>query len=107
MSKQFYDKRGVPIHDGDLIKSPHFIDNRGKKYYLYHVAVLVDGYYDMVPTAHLQPSLVKDGGRCRMSQNLVSGAEVIDGHGPGDILDFRDRPRRKASEEANQTGEKA
>ena len=104
MSKQFYDKRGVPIHAGDLIKSPHFIDNRGKKYYLYHVAVLVDGSYDMVPTSHLQPS-VRPGGRCHMSQDLVSNSEVIHGHGPGDILDFRDRPRRKASEAVNPTGE--
>lgn len=34
-----YDRKGVPIHPGDLIRSFHFIGARRKRYYLYHVAV--------------------------------------------------------------------
>lgn len=89
-----YDKRGIPIYPGDLIRSPHFQTKR-KKYYLYHVAVFNGEYMEMVPTSHLHEPLQQGGGRCLLSQNLVDDAEVIHGHGPGEILDAWDRPRKK------------
>ena len=88
------DKRGVPVYPGDLIRSPHFKDRRGRQYWLYHVAVYRDGALFLVPTSHLEPTQVKGGGSCLLSQDLLRDARVIDGHGPGDCLDYTDRPRR-------------
>lgn len=87
------DKREVPIYPGDLIRSPHFIGVRGKRHYLYHAAVFVNGYMELVPTSHLQPEKVAGGGRCILSDRLVADAEIIAGCGPEPYLDFLDRPK--------------
>jgi len=31
---ELHDKRGVPIYPGDLLKTHHFTDGRGRKYWL-------------------------------------------------------------------------
>jgi len=87
------DRRGIPIYPGDLLKSPHFTDHRGHRYYLYHVAVMGTHGLEMVPVSHLEPTKVSGGGRCLLSRGLAEQAQVIDGYGPGDTLDFRDRKR--------------
>jgi hypothetical protein len=92
---KFHDKKGVPIYPGDLLKSDHFIGARRKRYYLYHVACLEDGYLFMVPTARLDQSRKRPGGKCLLSQDIADTAVVIDGTGPGDILDHEDRPKVK------------
>lgn len=89
------DRRGVPIYPGDLVRSPHFVDRRRRRYYLYHTAVCVNGYMELVPTQHLQPDRVRQGGRCMLSEDLAAQAEVIAGYGPGDCLDYLDRPKRR------------
>lgn len=33
---QLYDKRGIPIERGDLVKVFHFVGARRKKHYMYH-----------------------------------------------------------------------
>jgi hypothetical protein len=101
-----HDRRGVPIYPGDLIRSFHFRErpggkSRGRIHYLYHTAVLVGDRLEMVPTSHLEPSMVKGGGRCRLSQELVADAEVISGHGPGECLDYLDRPRATLPERSD------
>jgi hypothetical protein len=91
---ELYDKHGRPIYPGDLLRSFHFIEARyRRRRYLYHVAVMRDGAMRMEPTAFLHSR--KGGGECLMSQELLDSneAEIIDGHGPGDCLDFYDRPR--------------
>lgn len=91
-----YDKNRRPIYPGDLIKSYHFTDRRhGRRHYLYHVAVwnADQQTMELVPTSHLEPSTVSGGGRCWLSQHYVAEAEIISGHGPGDFLDFTDRPK--------------
>ncbi len=89
------DKRGVPIYPGDLLKSPHFVDRRGRRHWLYHVAVQGQRCMEMVPVSHLEPTKVLGGGRCWLSHELARIAEVIEGYGPGQILDFHDRKRHK------------
>ncbi len=97
---ELYDRRGVPIYPGDLLRTPHFCDSRRRQHYLYHTAV----YHDdgkcrgmrMVPTAELEPTLRGRGGNCLLSQEIADTLEVIAGHGPGDCLCYTDRPRRKA-----------
>lgn len=96
-----HDKRGIPIYPGDLLKSPHYRDRRTRAMrYLYHVAVnrAAKGEPEdlhMVPTSELEPTLVGRGGVCRIRQELADRIEIIRGHGPGDCLCFRDRPRIK------------
>lgn len=92
---QCHDAKGIPIYPGDLLRSPHFVGARKKRYYLYHVAVYVNGYMEMVPTCHLQPDKIEGGGRCMLSDDLASYTEVIQGHGPGRIVAFEDRPRNR------------
>ena len=36
--KKLYDKRGIPIQDGDVLKVFHFTGARNKKYYMYKIA---------------------------------------------------------------------
>ena len=46
----------------------------------------------------LDPGHVNQGGACLLSDDIAAAAEVIDGHGPGSVLDFRDR--KKAAQAA-------
>ena len=98
---EVHDKNGIPIYPGDLIRSFHFIGPRRKRYYLYHVAVWNKdkGTMEMVPASELEPSLVGRGGRCWLMQDYMADAEVIDGHGPGDFLDYSDRPKVYSKED--------
>ena len=93
---EVHDKNGVPIYPGDLIKSFHFTDRNRKRWYLYHVAVwnAETENMEMVPTSHLEPSKVDGGGRCWLQQDYMGDAEVISGHGPGDYIDYTDRPKQ-------------
>jgi len=91
-----YDSKGVPICPGDLLKTFHFQSDRWRKrYYLYHVAVLEDGYLMMVPVCYLEPSKkALGGGKCALTPERAAEAEVISGHGPGDCLSYEDRSKR-------------
>jgi hypothetical protein len=92
---ELYDAKGYPIYPGDLVRTPHFIGARRKRYYLYHTAVFINGYMELVPTSHLQPEKTKQGGRCLLSDDLVRHAEIISGFGPEPFISYEDRPRRK------------
>jgi hypothetical protein len=98
---RLHDKKGVPIYPGDLLKSFHFAGARRKRYWLYHVVVASPERagtrypLEMVPASHLEPTKRGGGGRCPLNDRLAEDAEVIDGTGPGDILDFADRPRKE------------
>ena len=94
---ELVDSRGIPIYPGDLLRSYHFTDRKGRKYYLYHTAVYRDGAMVMVPTCHLEPTRIKGGGSCLMSDEIAATIKVISGYGPGDCLDHIDRPRRKVA----------
>jgi len=100
-----FDRRGVPIFRGDLIKQPHFIDYRHKRHYLYHVVTVRDGYLEAVPSSCLEPTLRGKGGTYWITQNDALTAEVIHGHGPGDCLDFNDRPKRAKEKYEKATGD--
>ena len=72
----FEDRKHRRIYCGDLIRSPHFKDGRGKQYWLYHVAVERDGHYYAVPTSHADPRLVKEGGDALLNL-LAQVGEII------------------------------
>ena len=91
---KMYDKKGVPIYPGDLIRTPHFIGARRKQWYIYHTAVFINGYMELIPTCHLQPDKAeRGGGRCMMSYDIIRNSEVIAGYGPDKYLNYTDRPK--------------
>ncbi len=94
---ELHDMRGVPIYHGDLIKTYHFTDRRRGKRYLYHTAVYAQGCMRMVPTSHLEPTMVNSGGECLMVQASLAQSEVIHGYGPGRYLDYTERPKVAAA----------
>lgn len=104
----FHDKNGFPIYPGDLLRSLHFVGARRKKYWLYHVVTAPPDRAGtslplyLVPTSHLEPTKQAGGGRCPLTEDMASSMEILAGHGPGDILDYEDRPRirRRAKEAA-------
>ena len=91
-----YDKRGVPIYPGDLLKSFHFQGARRKRYYLYHVAVDDNGRMKMIPACWLEPTKRSGGGDVYLSAEIASATEVIYGYGPKPCLDYTDRERRRS-----------
>jgi hypothetical protein len=99
IDKSFYDKHGRQIHKGDLLKTFHFTGARRKKYFLYHTVVDREGVLYIVPTAELEPTCANQGGTCMVEAIIRSGAdiEIISGYGPGDILNFEDRPTVRSS----------
>ena len=95
-----FDRRGVPIHPGDLLRTEHYRGLRRQINYLYHVVVLrpEDGGLRMVPACHLHTPLAEApgtrGGCPLLSDDLADQAEVIDGVRVGETLYWRDRMRR-------------
>ena len=59
--KTYYDCKGVPIMEGDLIRMFHFRDTRRRIHYLYHAIRKRDGYLEAVPIVELATGK-KDGG---------------------------------------------
>lgn len=79
-----YDKRGYPIHEGDLLRSYHFTGAGSRNRYLYHTAVMRNGRMHAVPTSHLVESKVSGGGDCIITPSLMHEVEIIfaDEHTP-------------------------
>lgn len=96
------DKTGRRIYPGDLLRSWHYGKGRGKRY-LYHVAVMRDGVLKGIPACHLDPThALNCGGVFPLwiqKPNDVDKVEIIQGYGPGRIIDYRDRPHAARSEE--------
>lgn len=95
------DRKGVPIHVGDLLKSYHFRARRYRRtFYIYHIVMLRDGAMKMVPVPNAA-GLVDDGGTCWLhtvanTDGVVASAEVIDSIGE---QHFTDRKRRKLTKQ--------
>jgi len=100
MTEQFYDKKGVPICKGDLLRTPHFIGVRRKQHYLYHTIVEKDGRLFGIPTGHLEPTNALGGGEFPLWACYKDSwkSEIIHGHGPGGVLSYEDRPKRLAKQ---------
>jgi len=96
---EVYDKNGVPIYPGDLLRTFHFTGPRRRKWYLYHTAIFNQQHQCMegVPTSEIEPSLVGRGGRFWLHQEIMDGeqCEVIEGPSIGEHILYTERPRRK------------
>jgi len=95
-----FDSKGYPIYPGDLLKTLHFVDDGGRKNFLYHVAIWNADLktMEMVPTSHLEPAKRTEGGRCWLTTEMASSAEILSGYGPG-FCCFKDRPRNNTKKE--------
>jgi hypothetical protein len=95
-----FDKSGRRIYPGDLLRTWHYGSGRRIRY-LYHVAVMLGGVLTAVPTCHLEPTraIPRDGvyplWLCQTDD--AEKPEIIAGDGPGDILDYRGRPKRQVT----------
>lgn len=91
------DRLGRKIMPGDLLRSPHFTDRKGRrKWWLYHTVVKRAGQLWAVPTCHLEPTMNNGGGDCPVE--WLKQAEIIDGHYLGSC--WRDRPKTPTTPEA-------
>ena len=103
MNPLVYDSKGTPIYPGDLCRSLHFKVRHGRGYskrYLYHVACCDhDGNVEMVPVCYLDPGKLRGqtGGRFWLTEHSGKFLEVIQGYGPGAILDYRGRPKNRVA----------
>jgi len=102
-----YDKKGIPIRLGDILKVFHFVGARKKRHYMYKMAWeytwttddAINGLqkHSRLMGCHLGTEVV-NGVSVENSYVLPSGKledyEIVQGYNnEGDELDFNDRPR--------------
>lgn len=99
--KEIYDKRGVPILHGDLIRTFSFVGPRRRKHYIYHIIVDCGNYMRM---RHYRGFLSEEdpGDGSPIISNSIAfdlsrNSEVIAGRGTKPGEDFNDRKKRKTS----------
>ena len=94
---EVYDRKGVPIYPGDVLRTFHYKSRRyGRYLWLFHVAVFNEkhGVMEMHPASWLDPKKKRDGGSCWLTQDTAAGTEIVQGYGPGRNDDFTDRKKK-------------
>jgi hypothetical protein len=94
----YRDKNGRQIFAGDLVRSKHFKDRRGKQHYLYHGIVRNEKYgvLEMVPVTELCGAK-PNGGRCwllAIAKDGYADTEILYGRDQ-DGVSYDERPRVK------------
>ena len=99
------DSKGYSIHPGDLLRTYHYTDHRRRKHWLYHVVTRDADHpnvLEMTPVGWLaldDRGRRLSGGKCRVhsvaDEDGFVDAEILTGHGPGKLLCFTDRPKRR------------
>lgn len=101
---QCFDKKGIPIRAGDVLKVFHFVGARNKKHYMYkmvwELSLIIDGKPNVkvLMADHLSLHTSINGCSTLTSYKLPSGVledyEIVQGYNnEGDELDFNDRKR--------------
>jgi hypothetical protein len=94
-----YDKNGIPIHIGDVLKIYHFTAAlRRKKYYMYKWVIdkiKTNAGFERFILSHLnKPNLNYKNGYCLQADNMVhKEIEIVQGWGPKEHESFEDRKR--------------
>jgi hypothetical protein len=105
MKIQYYDKNGIPILEGDLLRSYHFTGARKRKHYLYKKAIWLkspyfpDGGLHAVAIDDLDMKPLEECHRCKISH--LKYVEVIDGpcfDSPidGTLVCWRERKQKRS-----------
>jgi len=97
---EVYDKKGIPIHVGDVLKVFHFIGARRKKYYMYKLVKhkTKGGTRDFIDVSHLT---TPEGALFRIfaHDQVVDTIEIVQGYAPyNDGRSFESRPRKKVTD---------
>lgn len=86
------DKKGRPIHAGDLVRTVHFKDRRWGWQYLYHAVVYNknEGCLEMVPVEELATGKSR-GGRAWLTEHHAKSVEIVQGAGEFPANVFQER----------------
>lgn len=91
------DEKGREIMPGDLVRAFHYrAAQRRRKQYLYHVAVVREGFMLMIPASQLEPSKAAIGGGSYMlTADMAARCEIISGLNKvgDDLIQYHERPR--------------
>jgi len=103
MINQAWDKKGLPIRHGDLLKVFHFTGARRKRYYMYKqawVLTLSDGR-QVLMADHLESTTgTTEKTSYRLTAGLLENTEIIQGYQTLEgELDHEDRPKLGARHE--------
>jgi hypothetical protein len=92
-----YDKKGIPIHVGDVVKIFHFIGPRRKRYYMYkHVVSEYTNFYGMrfFSLSHLKAPPKTETFNLRAQDQVEQDFEIVQGYeGVRSGLSYEDRER--------------
>lgn len=105
--KPSYDKKGIPIRAGDILKVHHFTGASNKKYYMYKMACVHSWYADdpifgyqkksRLMASHLRQDTIhglNERNPYPLPEGILEDYEIVQGYNnEGDELDFNDRPR--------------
>lgn len=96
----FYDSHGIPIHIGDLIRTPHYRHRRGgRRMWLYFRVAHHPGGYEK-PVVQNWDCLDADMWQCLLADAIADGSEVLQEsrthfYADGDKVTFNERERKK------------
>ncbi len=107
--KPSYDKKGIEIRAGDILKVYHFTGARNKKHYMYKMAWIYSWHsedpvngrviHKRMMGNHLDRSSIagiSEKNSYALPTGILTDYEIVQGYNnQGDELDFNDRPRIK------------
>lgn len=95
--KNVYDKRGIPIRVGDVLKVFHFIGPRKKRYYMYKHVISEETVGNGTRFFKLSHLNLRDESyyHLRAKDQTEDDFEIVQGYaGVGPGLSYEDRKRR-------------
>lgn len=96
MSETYYDRKGIPIWEGDVLKIYHYTSPaRRERRYMYKLAVKIDGAFYCVHINNIPEHGIGKSNAYRMSLNDPNEVEIVAGLGYPPSYDFKSRTRKK------------
>ncbi len=97
----YYDRHGIPIHVGDLIRVEHYRHRRGRRLMWLYFRVGRNGHR---PIVHNLGCLDPSRWQCNLADCGIGTAEVLasanglEFNADGRVITFNERPRRKVTQ---------
>lgn len=106
----YYDRHGIPIHVGDLIRVEHYRHRRGRRQMWVYFRVAIHPRYPDHAKYCVQNWNDLDASKwqCLLSDCGLDTAEVlaesgIERNDRGEVITFNERPRRKERDHGNES----